>query len=109
MGALSIIKANLCDRCLQYAEDCECCTDCGCVDLHEHGCGEVETTRHPRARFESAIVPRKYPTLRGLGVEDEQTIETPVVVIRVSEAATGLDATCEIIAFRPSTMRMHRR
>lgn len=29
---------GLCDRCLQYVEDCECCPGCGLADVHEHGC-----------------------------------------------------------------------
>lgn len=43
----------ICRHCCQYEQDCECCKECGCVDVHEYGCGEAETrVRH------SAFVPR---------------------------------------------------
>lgn len=104
MEALTIIKAGLCDRCLQYAEDCECCGDCGCVDLHERDCSEAATMtmRYSMARFQSAIVPcMQRSTLMGLG-DDERTEETPVFVFRVSESVSALETTCEFVVLRPT-------
>jgi hypothetical protein len=69
-------KIALCDNCLQYPEDCECCTSCGCPDEHEYGCDQAETRR-------SMIVPKRR-TLRGLG--QELTYKTPTSVIRIDDA-----------------------
>jgi len=58
---MEVVKIAQCDRCLQFPEDCECCTDCGCVEVHDYGCSAAET--RPR------VVVRNYQTLRGLGAE----------------------------------------
>jgi hypothetical protein len=96
---MKIAKLAMCDRCLQYAEDCACCTSCaGEVYDHEHGCSEAQT----KPRMTSTVVPREQPrrgiTLRGIG--QDLTIRTPVTVIRVCESARGLDSTDQIRVVR---------
>lgn len=46
------MSLKICPRCIQYADDCECCTDCGGVECHDHGCSEAVTREiiRPAAR-----------------------------------------------------------
>jgi len=78
-----IAKIASCDRCLQYAEDCACCADCGGTDGdHTRDCDHAST------RVFSMVVPRmKKPvrlTLVGLG--SDRTIVEPRIVVRVGDA-----------------------
>lgn len=61
------MSLKICPRCIQYADDCECCKDCGGVECHADDCGEAITREIIRPARLSKI------TLRGLGVAEEVT------------------------------------
>lgn len=39
-------RSGICRYCLQYNEDCECCSECKGVDVHEFGCTMADTKPH---------------------------------------------------------------
>jgi hypothetical protein len=82
-----VLTNDLCDSCLQYREDCECCPWCGGVDFHEYSCSEGPTKR-VSAILSHAATPRARPTLRSPGNESE----TPIYVFRI-DSSTGAEST----------------
>lgn len=86
-----IVKIATCARCLQYPEDCACCTSCigSGEGIHEAGCEEVVTKR-------SMVIPRNPmtsapATLRGIG--QDLTFSNPRFVIRVGNDVDEFDST----------------
>lgn len=96
-----VAKIAVCDGCLQYAEDCECCPECRLSTGHEHGCQNAATKR------ESIVVVRR-KTMSGLGDEMPRTIRSPSIVIRVDDA-NGAESTGQSPAIRHQTMRSRER
>ena len=83
-----LFRPNICHGCLQYAEDCECCAECGLAEVHDPECS-FAPTRPRRAEV---------PTLRGLGRPSRPRHDTekiPVYVFRVGpeQEASGLATT----------------
>lgn len=94
--SLKFAELALCDSCLQYVADCECCECGGFTDDHVTGCDEAQTK--PRV---SMVVERRVPTQRGLGLD--LTIKTPAIVIYIGNA-TGLESTDNIRMVCSSTI-----
>lgn len=85
-----VMKIAVCDGCLQYAEDCECCPECRFSGGHDHGCENATTKR------ESLVVVRR-KTIMGLGEEVPCTIRSPSIVIRVDDVS-GVESTGQVPA-----------
>lgn len=76
----------MCDRCLQYSEDCSCCHACGGIEGHERFCDEVTTQR-------SSVAVLRKQTLRGLG-------RVARLVVCVDDDAYGAESTRQFVAVR---------
>jgi hypothetical protein len=85
-----IAQSGQCGHCLQYEEDCECCPECGGVDVHEAGCGEA--TKRRRAHVSSAPPPTPpTPRMRQKPLSEETEL-VPQVVVRVDDTF-GFEST----------------
>ncbi len=103
-----IARFATCDRCLQYAEDCTCCKECGGTEgAHARGCDDATTQRAERRVV--ALGPgtpgarRSAPTLRGLG-GPVRTLLVPAVVVVVDDAR-GEDSTGDVRRTRGKSSR----
>ena len=103
---LAIVKIAMCERCLQYEGDCECCRTCGGTDGHTFDCDEADTKPLVRTSIARALsktmpsmpgMPVRRPTLRGLGAD--LTLQTPRACFRIEPEdvkVTGLESTGSI-------------
>jgi len=85
-SATKIARFAMCENCLQYKEDCQCCASCGGCEVHEHGCEDAETKPRLDARQLRELAERR--TMRGLGPERR-------VVVKVGDAR-GDESTGEL-------------
>ncbi len=106
----ALFRFESCRRCLQYAEDCACCADCGGQEGDHHAsCSEATTARFTT----SAVVPcgdgpvlpplprLSTRTIRGLGSpSSEHTDVTPRARIVVDDACP-MDLTGSARRIRP--------
>jgi hypothetical protein len=81
----AIARISLCDRCLHYLEDCDCCRECGGCEVHDYGCGEAVTRE--RISHVRELVPK---------LHDEPSPDTErmgLVVLVVDDDASGTECT----------------